>query len=787
MSWSVYLSLYKKVTFSLLIVLLIFISAELLYRLFFPHFDIPYSLSRGFISGYHQWLPEKKKDSRLLFRTNSSFIRQYPVEGYKYEFFMPKPKNTFRIFLLGGSSAAGGIYTNRGNMGDQIELRLQDAVPERTIQLINAAVEGYGTSRILRLVNEVKHYSPDLFIIYSGHNDLGERVFFRQIFNSSMQFYIWEFGAHSQLFMGIRNLLHRNFLNRRTKKFTKIKRKLQGTPYQRYKKVRLNAMKQILENSGDAFQEYKETLSAYQKHLEIIISIAHKQSIPLLLMTVVPNYLEWEPEAYVSWHYPFGKFPQNLIRLNSDFKKAIIDRNIKKARDIAIDILKFDETRADIHYKLAEIFSQFNENDKAKEQFIKAAKYDLSLIMPRTTKDFNDVIRHVAKENPSVLFVDTEALVAENSSCNVPGSKWIFDGCHPRLKTFELLSKAAIQSLVRHRIPKELSILRLGKIKSDSFYRKQLYLQPKLIEEKNIKMASNTMKLAFPRNCWAVFRNFQQATQYGHDNPYAMAGMAGIAELERAKKINMQLSSTFPDNFRNRQSKKNSISKIQKNSPIHSNYPCLSKPQRLPLNEFIMKIACSKKALHHCIKQVFSEHPYLDFIQSNILQKWLDLRSENDFISYWSKRFNENANNLTSEDGFLFLGKGWQIEFSGILKMRMKKVSFSTTRKAMIIIPATKPFKGILQLQLYADTRNINTQNSELQQYIPILTQKLITQTNEKKLSLILKNNNNLTYKSNTIHFSEGINTLILSLKENSPACPKNFIVNSIMFDNQIH
>lgn len=92
-----------------------------------------------------------------------------------------KPKNTFRIFFLGGSAAHGisssppypvvHIYPTE-TIDAYLEKLLKEKYPQTNFEVINAAVTGYRTHQhTTYILNELLDYNPDLVIFFDGAND----------------------------------------------------------------------------------------------------------------------------------------------------------------------------------------------------------------------------------------------------------------------------------------------------------------------------------------------------------------------------------------------------------------------------------------------------------------------------------------------------------------------------------------------------------------------------------------------------------------------------------------
>ena len=79
--------------------------------------------------------------------------------------------NAFRVFVLGGSSAAGFPYMPMGSFSRYIRKRLELNYPNNTIEVVNISLSAINTYTLLDLLPEVLTQKPDLILIYAGHNE----------------------------------------------------------------------------------------------------------------------------------------------------------------------------------------------------------------------------------------------------------------------------------------------------------------------------------------------------------------------------------------------------------------------------------------------------------------------------------------------------------------------------------------------------------------------------------------------------------------------------------------
>jgi len=87
---------------------------------------------------------------------------------------LPKPTNTYRIFVLGGSTVAGrGVSYNKDTIPAQMEKMLKENPDYNfNIEVINAGVRGWlSFGELCYLAKELLYFYPDLIVVLDGIND----------------------------------------------------------------------------------------------------------------------------------------------------------------------------------------------------------------------------------------------------------------------------------------------------------------------------------------------------------------------------------------------------------------------------------------------------------------------------------------------------------------------------------------------------------------------------------------------------------------------------------------
>lgn len=182
----------RYILYSLLIVFLFFLTIEFTTR------TISWLSGRGFslfldelepydpqVEGIYQWHPfvgytfkpntilagghPEQKEKALIYIDKNGFLVSNGVTHIDYK----KKNNEIRIAFIGGSTTASLNLSFEENWPGYLGMLVQKRLPEKYIQVINAAVPGFHTAEdIGNLALRVMPFKPDIVIIKHSHNDL---------------------------------------------------------------------------------------------------------------------------------------------------------------------------------------------------------------------------------------------------------------------------------------------------------------------------------------------------------------------------------------------------------------------------------------------------------------------------------------------------------------------------------------------------------------------------------------------------------------------------------------
>jgi len=346
---------------------------------------------------YDQWVP--MGEGRLTLNPDIAFRYFYnsdkvPSANYNY-FDEIKKENSYRVFVLGGSSAAGFPYTPNGAFSRYIRKRLQLLYPEKNIEVVNIAMSAINSYALRDMMTGVLDEQPDLIIIYTGHNEyygalgvgsvetLGDTRFIVNTVIWLNQFKTFE--------------LLRDLIKSFSGLFSEPV-KQDGTLM-----ARMSQRNLIPFNS----EKYFAGLDQFEGNLRDILEMATQENIPVVLGLLVSNLKDQKPFESVS---------------------------------------EDDQPTADEIFELAKLKLNSGNIDEADSLF-RLAK-DLDALRWRAPEDMNKIISNLGNEFSYPVVKLVSAFNAESIS-GVVGDDLITDHLHPNLRGFQIIGREIVNEGLR--------------------------------------------------------------------------------------------------------------------------------------------------------------------------------------------------------------------------------------------------------------------------------------------------------------------------------------------------
>jgi tetratricopeptide (TPR) repeat protein len=329
-----------------------------------------------------------------------------------------KKENAFRIFVLGGSSAAGWPYMPNAAFSRQLKRRLELLYPDNTIEVINCGISAINTYTIRDLIPEILKQKPDLILIYAGHNE-----------------YYGALGVASSVSMGRSRWLINSYIMLKQFKTTQLIQNFLSWGYGLFgssEKLKESGnetlMSQMIGESLIAYDSdlFKNGIEQFEENMHDILSMIKDENIPVILSSLTSNLKDQKPFISVETeNYPLAENVYN------EAQRALNEGNIEKAKTLFKEAKELDALRFRAPKKINEIILKFS-------------------------KEFN------------YPFVDIDSVFIDKSTDGIVGENLMVDHLHPNIDGYDLMAKAFYQKMDEtNNLPKEKK-LNLNFEKQDS-------------------------------------------------------------------------------------------------------------------------------------------------------------------------------------------------------------------------------------------------------------------------------------------------------------------------------
>ena len=361
----------------------------------------------------------------------------------RLEFFnrqqFPKQKapGTFRLFSLGGSTTYGHPYDDATSFNGWLRVLLGTMAPDRHWEAINAGGISYGSYRVARLMEELIHYQPDLFVVYCGHNEFLERRIYRKIMGDS------------------RATRALNDLLRHARSATLIK---SGFARLGFDGQEATGSKTLLENEpltllddtagptaytrDEALKE--QILHHYEFNLNRMIDIAQAAGASILFVTPAANIRETTP--FKSEHRPgLSEAERQRWKQCYDLARQEYAKPTPVAALNALaEAAAIDDLPASLHYVRGRVLEKLGRFAEAKLAFERARDEDVCPL--RALGRIEQILERVTTSR-RVPLIDFVAMQEAGSEHSIPGAAVFLDHLHPTIDGHRRLALEIIKTM----------------------------------------------------------------------------------------------------------------------------------------------------------------------------------------------------------------------------------------------------------------------------------------------------------------------------------------------------
>lgn len=328
-------------------------------------------------------------------------------------FDVPKPKDVFRVFCIGGSTTLGYPYAADRAWPASLERRLRELLPQRTIEVINVGATAYGSGRTLAVLRGLLKYQPDLVIAATGDAEFVEDSF-RVAVVEPAPVVTWLHRLH--IARALKSVLPRPELRKMT-----VDAEDRSAAGFLFAPVIAGTVYQV---DGERRQAVMTTL---RQNLTEMARVAKQADLSLILATLPANLAGWPPD-------PDRRVPEDPeLRRRWQPLRAQAERQLHTGdRQAALEnyaaAVMLWAGNAEVCYDYGQLLLAAGQVDVARAMLQQALDLDPTPV--RATSAVNRTIREVATE-AQVLLADPVRALDAASLHGLPGDDFILDYAHP--------------------------------------------------------------------------------------------------------------------------------------------------------------------------------------------------------------------------------------------------------------------------------------------------------------------------------------------------------------------
>ena len=392
----------------------------------------------GFASNVPLFVPIPGPGGRQLMTTAENKLNNFNPQSFPRD----KAPGTYRIFCLGGSTTYGNPYRDVTSFAGWLRELLPAADRNKNWEVINAGGISYASYRVAQLMEELINYQPDLFIIYSGHNEFLEERTYRQIkeipplIRSTVSLL-----AKTRTWSGMSSGLQKLGVHPKTGKDTRDRLATEVVA--------------ILDQSAgldrytrdDSLTE--KILQHYRISLERMVALSRSVGAKVIFVTPASQLKDCTP--FKSEHTPGldQAARQQVDQLLVKARKEIQQGNWQEALGLLEPAAAIDPRHAELQYRRGQALIALGRFEEADIALHLARDEDICPL--RALTPMRQIVTEVAREQGTGL-IDFVGLLEERMQAAkgypIPGEEFFLDHVHPTIEGNKILALALVQNMI---------------------------------------------------------------------------------------------------------------------------------------------------------------------------------------------------------------------------------------------------------------------------------------------------------------------------------------------------
>ena len=358
-------------------------------------------------------------------------VEQTPRVSMEANFFLAeKPENGLRIFVQGGSTAAGYPYGLGASLAGMVEHRIRATHPTRYVEVINTAMSAVNSYTLLDFADEIIDQDPDAIFIYAGHNE------YLGILGVGSNYSITASNTTTLWFLKLKELRIFQLMQAMYSHVKQLKTSPTSSSSDDASSSSRTLMSQVAKEKEIALDSdiFTAGIEQFTQNMRLLLDKYAAANIPVYISTLASNELD---------HPPFSSSPADQ---ELQGKLTQLTQNIKNYQQDTL-LLELDlihkqiqqSHSADLHFELGRLCASVKHISCAKKALLDAKELDN--LRFRAPQAINTIIRQLASRQ-GVTLVDTENKMRQRSPLGLIGRNVMLEHLHPNISGYFVLANA---------------------------------------------------------------------------------------------------------------------------------------------------------------------------------------------------------------------------------------------------------------------------------------------------------------------------------------------------------
>ena len=389
----------------------------------------------GFAPGKDLFVRKTLASGEEVYATRQEKLAFFNAQQFPAE----KSDDAYRIFALGGSTTAGRPYDDEVAFCRWLELYLDAMDPSRDWQAINAGAISYASYRVVVLMKELVRYEPDLFVIYTGHNEFLEERSYPEIIHQNPALKRLRFWLSSKRFFVTARHAWLGLRDRPADAGQALTEEVE---------TRLDGWTGLELYHKDP-ELRRRVIEHFDYNLRQMVNIARDHGVDVVFVRPVSNLKDFSPFK-----------SENIADLAADDvtrfdarlaagRAHLVAADPQAALESLARASELDPEHAGLHFLSGQAHFALGDHASARDAFIRAKDLDVAPL--RALEGIGELIRQTAEDAgaplvdlPSILEADSQ----ERYGHTILGNEYLLDHVHPDIATHSLIAESVIAKLV---------------------------------------------------------------------------------------------------------------------------------------------------------------------------------------------------------------------------------------------------------------------------------------------------------------------------------------------------